>query len=102
VPWSGLSARNSEPIAGLHPPEEQRREAVFLGPVGARVEAQVEVQAVRACGAIASGLWSGTGCEMSETAGFRGSPPVADVFDEGAATGCAGGCAAMASGEGGR
>jgi hypothetical protein len=94
------SARNSAPSAGLDLIDEEWREAVFLGPVGAWVEARS-----RPCGrwgAIASGMWSGTGCEMSGTAGFRGSRPVADAFDEAAATGCAGGCAVIVSGEGGR
>jgi hypothetical protein len=44
------SARNSAPSAGLDLIDEGWREAVFLGPVGAWVEAQVEVQAVRAVG----------------------------------------------------
>jgi hypothetical protein len=44
------SARNLGPSSGLHPMEDQWKEGAFLGPVGARVEAKVEVKALRAVG----------------------------------------------------
>jgi hypothetical protein len=43
-------ARSSGPSPELHPMEDEWKKGAFLGPVGARVEAKVEVKALRAVG----------------------------------------------------
>lgn len=45
-----LSRREAAVVGGLYPAEERWRGSAFLGPVGMRIEAQVEVQVVRAAG----------------------------------------------------